>query len=895
MLKRIISLLLALSICIIPVFAEEEAAPEVVLSAEREAAAATGDYTTAYGLISAIAPEVTADLVAGDVTRGDFVTRLMKLLKVEPISPITHYFADVDVMSANSPYIHTAAELGWVSKAYTFEPDAIVQLSQAYKMIVAALGYETAAAANGGWPAGYTKMANTMEVSKGITTSGNVDDANMLLLFANVLEVSYTEDKIVAYNGDLADTYLSTIYDVYEAEGLINATRYNSLSYGTAVRADGYMEINGDVYTYDVADEATNPIYNLLGYDVKAYYKKNDANNEIVYVEPTKFNKTNRLEHKDYVGISGNELMYETEDGDIKDYSLDSGYQMVVNGRLTEEPVQTYYAKPGFSSLLDNDGDGDVDIIHTTAYDYMEAAYVDTYNGSIGDVKSAEHAIDLYDNLNLNTLWVRNVDGAAIEFSKVTSNSVLQVAKSEDGKLVSIDVLPTRNGVVEQKTTDGTYIIDGNEYKMSDYFEAYYGAIIAPGAQFTYAVGYGNILAAVTETQQTGYNYALVLDYSVDQLFDKVLKLKVVDTTGNVVVYTTGEKIMLDGIKNSTVNQCINKLLDPETGAVKNQIIKIALNENGELAKIDTPVDYNDDTYKQQVENSDDCLVYFPNNSKTMNYRAATNTFAVTGGGGVNGTGTKLLFTPALNSLTDESDDYRCEQMASALFTDGSGHSLKVYDYNIDTATAGIIVLPGSKTTLGYGEVYFIDEVYETTDAEGNIVTGVSAWKDGVWSNLLLDEDVTYVRDGSPMIQAGDMVRMRVDGKTVTELLVDFNSTTMTYNSTLATGNIEAGSPSLNYTVGVPYTGGDSMVRIITPGMKQDGQWKADLDTLRSIHVYTAKVLKYNYKTKQSRTATINELKTIKNYGIEAADFIIVKQRYERSEMIVLIEDYDKD
>ncbi len=897
MFKRILTLLLALSICIIPVYAEEAATPvaEEVLSAERIAATETEEYALYAGLISAIAPEVTEGLAEGYVTRGEFVTRLMKLLRVEPISPITHWFADVDASGANSPYIHTAAELGWVSKAYTFEPDAIVQLDQAYKMIVSALGYNVAAKANGGWPAGYIKMAKDMEVSDGITTNGNVDDANMIILFGNVLDVSYTEDKIVTYNKDLADNYLSAIYDTYKVEGILNATRYNSLTYGTDVRTDCYMEINGDKFTYDEGKEG-DPNYELLGYEVEAYYMPTESGNNVVFTRATKTNKVTRIEHSDYIDVSGTELRYENENGDIKNYNLDGGCVIVYNGRLLEEFDALKFNLPGFSFLLDNDGDRDIDVIHMTGYTYMQVASVDNYSGAIGDIKSAEYSLDLHKNLDLDTLWIRNADGKSITLSNVAAKSVLQVVKSEDGLLVDIEILSAKEGVVEQKTSDGTYIIDGIEYEISDYFEEFYGNIIAPGTKFTYATGYNNILASVTETKQIGYNYAFVLDYSVERLFDKMLKIKVVDMSGNVVVYpTVQEKLMLDGVRNSTADKVIEKLVDPLTGAVKNQVIKVALNDKGEIAKIDTPDVFNNDTYEQQIENSDDCLVYFPNLKKTFKYRGETNTFACDGGGTINGLGTKLLFAPPMNALTDDSNDYRCVTMEKNQFTNGQNVDVgMVYDLDVDTASAGLIILQDFKKTLDSTTVYFIDKVYETVDTDGEtIVTGISAWKDGTWSNFVIEEDVTFVRDVNPKLQAGDLVKLRLDGKRVTELTVEFNSTTMTYNSTVDSNNIEKASNETNYTVGVPYTYGDGMIRVITSNLKQGGEWKCDLDIMRGVYKYQEKYLKFNYKTKQSRPATMDDIKTIKNFGVEEADFIVVKQLYERTQMVILIEDYD--
>ncbi len=891
MLKKIVALLLALSICIIPVYAEETAAQGVVLSAEREAAVAMDDYLSAYGLITAIAPEVTVGLSTGNVTRGEFVTRLMKLLKVEPISPITHYFADVDTSSTNSPYIHTAAMLGWVSMVENFEPDVTVQLDQAYKIIVSALGYTVAAQTSGGWAAGYIKMANTMELSSGLTTSTNVDDVNMIMLFANILEVGYTEDKIVTYNKNLPENYMNVIYDTYKAEGVINKTRYNSLEYGTEISADNTLEISGVAYTYDASAENT-PVYNLLGYNVKAYYMVDGDYKNIVYLDfASRQNVVNVLKHNNYIDLLNDVINYDTDSGDIKEYRLDSGCIMVVNGRTLEEVDKSYFGMPGYSNLLDNDGDRDIDIIQLTGYTYLTVSNVDAYDSTIGDTKSSENSLKLENNVKYKTLWVKDAEGKNGTLSSISVGDVLQVARSVDGALVSLEILPELSGVVEEYTSDGSYVINGSEYKTSQYFDAYFSNLIYPGADLTFAIGYDNTLAAVTNIADAGFQYAYLLDLKPERFFTRTLKLKVVNSSANVVVYTTGEKIMLDGNKNATIDDCITKLRNNVLGQDINQVIKIAFDEDGKVAKIDTAEVFNQKTYGAQKENPDDSLIYFPN-INVGRYRAAENMI----NGYINGNGTKMFIRPTV--VSDDSKDYRFEIMNSTHFSDNKEIKFKTYDFNEDTAVAGLIVIEDDldesfKDIKSWEHSYFIDRVYETVDEDGKVVIGLSAYKEGTWYNFTLDpSEVTYTREVSPTIKAGDFARLMVKGNEVKKVDIDFNYDTMSYSASLETANIEAASALLNYTIGVPYTAGGGVMRIITPSMKTDGEWECDIDKLRTISSATTYVLKYNCKTGKCRAATIDDMKTIKNYGIEDADFIAVLQRYGGTKTVVLFEDW---
>lgn len=50
-----------------------------------------------------------------------------------------------------------------------FDPDANVTYVQAQKMLVSAIGYETYAQAQGGWPIGYKTYAASLDITKGIS------------------------------------------------------------------------------------------------------------------------------------------------------------------------------------------------------------------------------------------------------------------------------------------------------------------------------------------------------------------------------------------------------------------------------------------------------------------------------------------------------------------------------------------------------------------------------------------------------------------------------------------------------------------------------------------------------------------------------------------------------
>ncbi len=76
-------------------------------------------------------------------------------------------------------YINQGTSDGWISGMGdgTFAPDDNVNFVQAQKMLVAAIGYDTYAQAQGGWPSGYKLYANSLNITKGL--SGITDDTQL--------------------------------------------------------------------------------------------------------------------------------------------------------------------------------------------------------------------------------------------------------------------------------------------------------------------------------------------------------------------------------------------------------------------------------------------------------------------------------------------------------------------------------------------------------------------------------------------------------------------------------------------------------------------------------------------------------------------------------------------
>lgn len=80
-------------------------------------------------------------------------------------------FADVSADHWAKGYINQGVADGFIAgmSDTEFDPDANVTYVQAQKMLVSAIGYETYAQAQGGWPIGYKTYAASLDITKGIS------------------------------------------------------------------------------------------------------------------------------------------------------------------------------------------------------------------------------------------------------------------------------------------------------------------------------------------------------------------------------------------------------------------------------------------------------------------------------------------------------------------------------------------------------------------------------------------------------------------------------------------------------------------------------------------------------------------------------------------------------
>lgn len=421
-------------------------------------------------------------------------------------------FADVSADHWAKGYINQGVADGFIAgmSDTEFDPDANVTYVQAQKMLVSAIGYETYAQAQGGWPTGYKTYAASLDITKGISgikDSTELTRAQVAQMIDNAMD---TPLCVIAswkpeWNGTKTpnletrdgkegrayETLFTEKHDAYKVYGRVTAT---SKSENSGLDADQVKfkvekadKFDDDKITTDNMQEEPMYIGNsgadkyLLTYAQALIQKNDDDEYTILSIAPAAANKTVTLASEDYDSTKSADAASAlyfypagTTKGSVK-YALDKeGFEVYVNGVKDDNyssnigNLKTYLASTDTASvtLQKKTKDGST----STSSDY-NIVMISTYSTAIVEsvTDKSNQTIIYFDDQSTGVSTKLTVDkddekksysfildGAEIEPTELQEDDVLNIAydKTESFSDSSFyDVYVTRNVVEGVKCT----------------------------------------------------------------------------------------------------------------------------------------------------------------------------------------------------------------------------------------------------------------------------------------------------------------------------------------------------------------------------------------------------------------------------------------------------------
>jgi len=465
----------------------------------------------------------------------------------------------------------------------SFAPDNNVTIEQLAKCFVSILGYDSKAQYLGGYPAGYTKVANDLGLLRGIKSAGYVTNADLIVMIDNALDV-----RLMAIDGVVGDgnneylvhtsseeTFLTGILGLKRAEGVMTDNSVTSLF--------GKSKIDENQFLVDNVILKANPdfsgsLYDLIGREVECYYvadKKSKKADQIVYGALTGYDKATTIDAENFVGYSNGVISY-FEDDKTEKISLSSLFALIYNGQaLTAYDSSIFDIDNGRIIVVEGSGNGS-DVVIIDEYDTWYVSGVDQKaqmvfnrlvktekNGSGESVKVGPAYVD-FDEYKFIT--VVKPDGSAGEFADITPGTLLDVAINGDsltiyinGKSVSalIDGTAVENGKTVLLSGDNEYVISTKYSKYEDKLNYKIGDELILYFDKFGTVSWMEINKESTVAAPVNYKVAYIMDIATDtqdmknviliRMFDCVEKKEVIykcDTDRVVVSDSYGKEII---------------------------------------------------------------------------------------------------------------------------------------------------------------------------------------------------------------------------------------------------------------------------------------------------------------------------------------------------------------
>lgn len=435
-------------------------------------------------------------------------------------------FADVSADHWAKGYINQGVANGFIAgmSDTEFDPDANVTYVQAQKMLVSAIGYETFAQAQGGWPTGYKTYAASLDITKGISgikdsteltraqvaqMIDNAMDAPLCVIAGWKPEWNGTQTPNLEIRdgkeGRAYETLFTEKHDAYKVYGRVTETsKTGSVDTDKVTfqveKADNFddQEVKADSPVSEDMYIGDSKADNYLRTYSQALIQKNDDDEfTILSIAAAAANKSVTVASEDFdENKSTDEALYFFPAGTTKGstkYQLDTtnGVKIYINGVESSKSIAELrdYLDKNETASVTLQKETEVGSTSTSAkYNtIMVSSYVtaivdevidktnetsvnfDTYSSGI----QAKMTVNKDDD---NYTYSFKLDGKDIEAKDLQPNDVLNIAYDTTGSFREssfYDVIVTRNVVDGVKCTSrndskGEYTIGGTKYKAAE-------------------------------------------------------------------------------------------------------------------------------------------------------------------------------------------------------------------------------------------------------------------------------------------------------------------------------------------------------------------------------------------------------------------------------------------
>lgn len=689
------------------------------------------------------------------ITRAEFVAMLVRSMNVGTTQTSETIFTDLE----GNPFtaeIYMARNLCITNgtSETTFSPDDGVLSETAAKMVVTALGYSLPAQSYGGYPTGYLRVSQSLNLFDGVLNNEgalNLRDSFIIIYNTLLADVAFSNvDNEIGTNP--GKNLLTENFRLSHISGVLTTAGFYAVNPDYA--GEGVIEISGRVLKTDINAES------YFGQNVSVWY---DADSKQVRVIlPNTLNKIETINAKDVTSFLGNILTVENDNFRQKKYTMDSSLTFVQNGRVVAHDSDSFSFEDGTLKLIDNNGDSRYDYVIAEKFEYFVISAINTH--AIYDVNSAYKCIDF--DTDSSKSYTIELNGAPANITELEKEMVLEVIMSEDGDICRVrgTGANTLHGTIDE-IGDNEITVKGTVYSLNTYFQNL-SIPLSAGKEYNFLIAPNGSITSISGISADSANYGYLLGYAGRQGLSQGPAIKVLTSADEKEIYYLADKLRLNGTPVKNDNSQIETLLT-NGEFPKYQVIRYKLSD-GKITMLDTETSSTTSWNPGNNYDDSDYLTKYANKTK-VTYRSNV-------GFGIPNIAFKnsVVFSVPEKLLTAPAAKYDDELFTctgtSKLVNDKS-YTADAYDFDKNYLPACTVVYNAAETvgifTPGTGATaYMVCGVSDAVNSEKEVTKLIKVFDSGVFSEFYVKPEFVEAFKTAKLIPGpGDVVRFVFDKK----------------------------------------------------------------------------------------------------------------------------------
>ena len=722
---------------------------------------------------------VSTDIKGDMVTRGEFLSAVIKMMNFGGVGAAKSYFDDVSAGSELGAAVEYAINLGMIGQASNFEPDRAITYYEACKIAVVALGYDINAKVSGGYPYGYAYVASKLNLTNG-SISGTFSKADFvefltILSHTVIRDISGMEssDGEIYINYEKGVRFIERYHNIKGFEGIAEANELTHIYSASKASPEGKIMIGEDLYSADFKDYKLGTyVYGYVDSDGEIFYSWH-GENEIIRIM-----SIDDPEYED-----GKLCYYDNAQNREKKISIPADAAVLVNGQAVRVDATTYSVTDGYIELIDNDLDSVVDVVMIYKSEFIDIASSSSANEFIRDANTGV----------MISLYEKKYKFIGTDFASLKAGMCLEYFRSPNGEyyefyLCSSDV----SGKVNMLGDGGDMVYIGDVgYETTTYFDSWYKSLITLNSSVKGIRSTDGKLVKIEITSVSSMKFGYFYDCKYDnQGLNEAYKVKLCTETGAIKVFELDDKVKYNGITETNVT-----VYDKISGQ-KDSLIRYQTKDD-KIIKINTD-NGQGDFYNPASDGSDILKRYHYSgyNSTVDTIPYVTGYFVPFFFVG----GDTIVF--AVKPSDKEDDENKRFSVGSGTgFLHGISDPIKnqLHAYNVTKdgyAGAIVYVDDGSRDTyLGTLSAphAIVSGVAKTINADGDELYCISLYWGDNYTDLYIEPDKEFIntdtfrngyKDGEIPFTVGDYIRYNSSGNNLVYAHKAYDAKTNTLNST---------------------------------------------------------------------------------------------------------------